>query len=246
MKKLIGISISTLLFIGCGKNIDYSGADFSAATFINASPSGAIFNVVVDNINQTATSLVYRASTSYLNVRPGARNIIFRSNNPSKTVDYITLSGENFETNKAATFIAYDTLLTTTGILKVVRLKDTLTAISDGQIKVRFVPLAVNASAVDITFLRTTVTPNDSVTISNQSYIGGTPTAARVNEVSRFLQIPGGNYTIKQKIAGTQTVLTSNAITTTVGGIYKGYFTVYSTGTAQGQPLVMGVVRQFP
>ena len=246
MRKLLGISISTLLFIGCGKNIDYSGADFSAATFINASPSNPIFNVIVDDISQTATSLIFRASTQYLNIKPGARNIVLRSNNPALKVDYVTLPGENFENNKAATFIAYDTLLTTTSKLRIVRLKDTLTALPDGQIKVRFVPVAVNAPAVDVTFLRTTVTPNDSVTIFNQSYIGGTPTAARINEVSRFLQIPGGNYTIKQKIAGSQTVLTSNAIITTVGGIFKGYFTAYSTGTAQGQPLSIGVIRQLP
>jgi hypothetical protein len=246
MKKIVGILLSATVFASCGKTIDYAQPDYSAAAFINASPSGPIFNVLVDGVSQTSTSLIYRSNTAYLNLTPGARSIALRSNNPALPVDYVALGSETFESNKAATFIAYDTLQTPTSKLKVVRLSDDLTTIVDGVLKVRFVNVAVNSVPMDVTLLRTTVTPNDSVTITNQAYIGSTPAAAAVATVSQFRQIPGGNYTIKLKATGTQTVLTSATIATTVGGIYKGNFTLYATGTAQGQPLAIGTLRQLP
>jgi len=245
MKKLAGLILIAAAVAGCGKTITYSN-DYSAATVINASPSSPIFNVIVDNINQTGASLVYKGSSGYLNLRPGARNIIFQSNNPVLPVNYVSLPAENFVTNTASTFVVYDTLLTPTGTLRSIRLSDTLNVPPSGYISIRYIPVAPKAVASDITFLRTTVTPNDSVTITNQNYIGPAPTATTIAALSRFIQIPAGNYTIKQKAAGTQTVLASAPLTTTVGGIYKGIFTIYSTGTAQGQPLVLGTIRHYP
>ncbi len=246
MKKIVGILLTAAVFSGCGKTIDYAQPEYSAAAFVNASPSSPIFNVLVDGVSQTATSLVYRANTAYLNLNPGARSIALRSNNPALPVDYVALGAESFETNKAATFIAYDTLQAPTSKLKVVRLSDDLTTIVDGVLKVRFINVAVNSVPMDVTLLRTTVTPNDSVTITNQAFIGSSPSTALVSALSQYRQIPGGNYTIKLKAAGTQTVLASASIATTVGGIYKGNFTLYATGTAQGQPLAIGALRQLP
>ncbi|MFN0082132.1 MAG: DUF4397 domain-containing protein [Ferruginibacter sp.] len=258
MKKLSGILLAiAALAVGCGKVIEYKSGDYGAAQFINTSPSSPIFNVLVDGINQTATSLVYRGSTSYLNLRPGARNVVLRSNNPALPVDYISLPNENFETNKAATFIAYDTLLTPTGKLKYIRLSDTLTPAPDGILRVRYIPVAVNAPLSDITFLRVSVVPNDSVTITNRGYIGAAPSASLINSLSSYFQIPGGNYIIRQKIAGSQTVIATTpnplmvptpagSFITSIGGIFKGNFTIYSTGTARGLPLSIGFVRQFP
>ncbi len=246
MKKIVGILLSAAVLAGCGKTIDYAQPEYSAAAFVNASPSTPIFNVIVDGVSQTATSLVYRSNSAYLNLTPGTRSIVLRSNNPALPVDYVALGAENFETNKAATIIAYDTLQTPTSKLKFVRLTDDLTTIVDGVLRVRFINVAVNSVPMDVTLLRTTVTPNDSVTITNQPYIGSSPAAATVSAISQYRQIPGGNYTIKLKAAGTQTVLTSANIATTVGGIYKGNFTLYATGTAVGLPLSIGAFRQLP
>lgn len=248
MKQLSGILLFAALFGGCGKVKNYSEGNFSAALFINASPStSANFNVVVDGVNQ-ASSIAYRTSTSYLNLRPGVRNVEIKSNNPALNVTYVSLPAENFDANTASTIIVYDTLASVSGTLKSIRLTDDLSVPADGSIKVRFIPLAVKAPPVDVTFVRTSVTPNDSVTISNQSYIGGAPSASTLETLARFTAIPAGNYIIKQKAAGTQTPLLAPAVLldTRIGGVYRGIFTVYSTGTAGGQPLATNFVRHFP
>lgn len=252
MKKLAGLILFGGMIAGCGKTNKYSN-DFSAAGFINTSASSPIINVVVDNVNQTATALVYKAFSGYLNLQPGTRNIMLQSNNPLAPVNYVSLPSESFITNTASTFVIYDTLLTPTGTLRTIRLSDTLAVPTNGFIKVRYIPVAPNAPVSDITFLRTTGVPVDSFTITNQSYIGSTPSAAAITALSKFIQVPAGNYIIKQKIAGTQTVIASTPVptnpgsfTTSIGGIYKGIFTVYSAGTAQSQPLSLGFIRHYP
>lgn len=254
MKKISGLVLIVALIAGCGKTNTYSN-DFSAATFINASPGTPGVNVLVDNANQTGNAVFYQAGSGYLNLRPGARNILLQplGTNPVAPINYVSLPAENFVTNTATTYIIYDTLLTPTGTLRTLKLNDTLAVPTTGFIKIRYIPAAPNAPASDITFLRTTGVPVDSFTISNQTYVGPTPSAAAVTNLSMFIQIPAGNFIIKQKIAGTQTVIASTpppgnpgAFVTTIGGIYKGIFTVYSTGTAKSQPLSLGFVRHYP
>lgn len=251
-KILVALAIIVVLN-SCGKTIDYTEAKFSATMFINASPSNPVFNILVDGVNQTNTALVYRASSLYLNIRPGVRKVNVQSNNIALPTDFAVFNAEQFDENKAATIVVYDTLLTPTGTLRTIRLTDDLTPAPDGFIKVRYLPLADRAPLSDITFLRTTVTPNDSVTITNQSFIGFTPTAASITTLSTFVQIPAGNYIIKQKAAGTQTVLAitptpsaAGSFITSIGGIFKGAFTVYSVGNVRGLPLAISFTRNNP
>ena len=253
MKKIISILCTAIVLMSCGKTIEYNEGKLSTTMVINASPSAPIFNVLIDDVSQTATSVAYRANTLYLNVKPGTRKLVVRSNNIALPTDYVNIASENFEENKATTYVVYDSLLTPTSPLKVIKLTDDLTPTADGFIKVRYLPLAANAPVSDITFLRTSIMPNDSVTISNQSYIGPTPSAATITALSNFVQLPGGNYIIKQKIAGTQTVIAitptpaaAGSFVTSIGGIFKGAFTVYSVGAARGLPLAISFLRNNP
>ena len=257
MKKIsILFAAASIIFMGCGKENETTNT-ISTAMFINAAPGITTHNVIVDDISQTATALVYRAASPYLNLAVGSRKIKIRSNNLALPVDYISFPNENFENNRASTFIIYDTLTSLNGTLKSIRLSDTLTPAPDGTIRVRFIPAAVNAPTSDITFLRINIMPNDSVTITNQNYIGSSPSNTQIALLSRYFQIPGGNYIIKQKAAGTQTILASTpdprivptpagSFITSIAGIFKGNFTVYSTGGARGLPLSIGFARQFP
>jgi len=244
-KQFILLLIISTVLISCGKIIDYSN-EFSTATFINASPGSPAINVIIDSINQTGSAIVYRGVSLPLNVNPGSRKILLKSNSLIVPANFVSLPAENFVTKTSSTFINYDTLATPTGALRVLRLTDDFTTPAAGTIKVRYIPVAIYAPASDITFLRTTVTPADSVTITNQTYVGASPSANLLATLSKFTQIPAGNYTIKQKIAGTQTVIATATLTTTFGGVNKGIFTVYSTGGAVNLPLVISAVRQYP
>jgi hypothetical protein len=239
-------------FVSCGKVIEYSNS-YSTATFINASPGSPALSVLVDSINQTGTALVYRAASLPLNIQPGVRNVLIRSNNPLVPGAFlypVKLMGQEFAENKSATFINYDTLSTSVNY-KVVRLTDDLAPAPSGFIKVRYISVATSTPASDITFLRTSVngvslTTLDSVTINNQSYIGASPSAQQIEALSKFIQLPAGNYTVKQKTAGTQTVIATATLSTLFGGINTGAFTVYSTGGVQSLPLTIIAVRHYP
>jgi hypothetical protein len=250
MRKLsILFTVATIGFIGCGKeNVTSNTA--ASAMFINAAPGITTHNVIVDDISQTGTALVYRAASQYLNLAVGSRKINIRSNNVALPVDYVSLSGENFADNTASTFVTYDALATPTSSLKSVRFADDLTTPKAGFIKVRYLPLAIGAATSDVTFLRTSnVLPTlpDSVTISNLSYIGNSPTAAQIADLSKFIEIPAGTYTIKQKLAGTQTVLIAPiSFSPAIAGIFRGIYTFYGTGNIPTVPLTLNVARNYP
>lgn len=252
MKKLsILFASGVLLLMACGKT-NVTSNDAASALFINAAPGSTTHNVLVDDVNQTGTALVYRAASLYLNIKEGARKINLRTNNPALTTDYVTLTGESFSNNTASTFVTYDILATPTSGLKSIRLYDDLTTPKAGFIKVRYLPLATGTALSDITFLRTTnILPAlpDSVTVSNQDYIGPQPLVATLATLQKFIEIPAGGYIVKQKLAGTQTViatLSTGTITSPIGGIYRGIFTIYSAGNAAGQPLTLTGVRHYP
>ena len=233
MKKLtIILSLSTAILFGCGK-VNVTSNEIASVHFINAAPGSTTHNVIVDDINQTGSSLVFRGATaSYLNLAVGSRSIKIRSNNPSLPVDYVTI-GESFANNTASTIVTYDVLATPTSNLKYVRFTDDLTTPKAGFIKVRYLPLAIGVPNSDITYLRTSnilpILP-DSVTVPNINYIGTTPTAATIADLSKFYEIPAGAYTIKIKAAGTQTVLTSASFSTAIAGVPRGIYTLYGTG----------------
>ncbi len=243
MKLFFYIMIAAVLFSSCGKENVYSN-DFAAVTFLNASPRTPSINVLIDTIDQTGTGVAYRSASLPLNVRPGSRNIVLRTPNllvPGTFITYATFPAENFETNTSSTIVNYDTSANGTGPLKTFRLTDNLTTPTAGKIKVRFLPLGRSITPLDVTFLRTsnTATP-DSVTITNQTYVGTTPNTAAL---SAYMEIPAGNYTVKLKTAGTQTVL---ATTTLVSVVNKGIFTVYTAGGIPGFSLGLSSFRQFP
>jgi hypothetical protein len=106
-------------------------------------------------------------------------------------------------------------------------------------VHVRFLHLAPLAPAVDITLLRTSPS-TDSVTLTNRSYLGATPNATAL---SAFAPIPGGTYTIRVKLPGTQTVVATFALGTNLSS--GRIVTLAATGTARGQALGAMVLRHY-
>lgn len=253
MRKILSILfITSLVIISCGKVKDYSN-DFSSAAFINATPFSTPapgipttnLRIFVDTLQKTSSNVVYTGSSGYLSIAPGTRKIEVRSSLDLLT-NYAVSATENFITNTASSFFIYDTIDNATGRVKLLRLNDTLTIPPTGFIKVRFVPLAVNAPVMDVTFLRTTVTPNDSITFFNRAYVGSNP---NISALSAFTTIPIGSYSIKLKSAGTQTVLLIQplSLTNLTGtGNITGISSIFATGTAKGQPLRIGLFRHYP
>jgi hypothetical protein len=248
-KRMIIFIAAATMFWGCGKE-NVTSNTISTAMFVNAAPGNTTHNVILDGISQTGTALAFRAVSPYLNVDVGSHKIDLRSNNLALPTEYAKLE-ESFTDNSASTFVAYDTLTSPTGKFRTARFNDDLTSPKVGFIKFRVLPLAiVGPSSIDVTYLRTSnVAPilPDSVTISNLNNIGTSPTSAQIENLSKFAEIPAGNYTIKVKVAGTQTLVTSAAFAPTIAGAPKGIYTFfYTANLVPSITYGLSVARNFP
>lgn len=256
MKKLLGITLAGLVLAGCGKEATYSN-DFGSATFLNVVPfsppapgsSAITMRVFEDTLMRSASGISYRGSSGYLAFAPGTKTIQLRSSADLTTV-FAEATDQAFEFNKASTYLVYDTVNNSTGRARIARLNDTLTPPGAGFFKIRFLPLAKLAPAVDVTLVRTSASPADSVTFFNRGYIGETPTQAELEALSAFTTLPLGTYSVKIKAAGTQTLIfpaASLSSTTLAGtGGITGISSLYIAGTVKEQPLSVGILRHYP
>jgi hypothetical protein len=250
MKKLMHILFvgAGLTLISCEKEaLELDPAASASMAYIHAAPGAPTVDVVVDGIVANgARRLTYGTVSSsggagngaaYMPLQEGTRNIKISTDSGRTNVVNADLT---FDRNKYYTMVVYDTLAATgTPSLRSVRFEDNLAVPATGTTAVRFFHLAPLAPAVDVTLLRTSATPNDSVTITNRSYFGTSPNAS----VAAFTAVPGGTYTVRVKAAGTQTVVFSAALGANLSA--GRIVTLAAIGTARGAALNAMVLRHF-
>ena len=253
MKKIFAVAIlSWMGFTACKKALEQPG-DFSSVAVIQASPVSITsptdtLNVFVDNMKYNSSGIIYNTNSTYLPVLAGTKTIDIRRAMITNTANYVSSFSHTFEKGMAYSFFVYDTTTASSGQARILRLNDNLTLPAAGNSHVRFLHLAPTGAAVDVTLIRTSVTPNDSVTISNRTFVGSSPNEATL---SAFTPIPRGVYTARVKTAGTQTVLATSTATlltaaATGASLSEGRIvTLYATGTAKGRPLAIGAFRHY-
>ncbi|HEX8315775.1 MAG TPA: DUF4397 domain-containing protein [Flavisolibacter sp.] len=248
MKKIFAFAaISSALFISCKKDLEQP-ADWSSVAVIHTSPvssaSPDTLHVFFNDLRSNSNGILYNNNSTYLPVLAGPKTVGIRRGATTASSSYINSFEYSFEKGKSYSLFVYDTTTSATGLAKLLRLKDDLTLPAVNMSHIRLLHLAPNASAVDVTLVRTSVTPNDSITIANRSYVGASPNE---EALSVFTAVPRGTYTAKVKTAGTQNVLTSSTVTLTTGAsVSEGRIvTVYVTGTAKGRPLAIGTFRHY-
>ncbi len=247
-KGLSLVLFSTFALIACDKGFEQPGS-YSSFAVIHASPVPSTsptdtLHVFLDTAKYTSTGIVYLGNSGYLPVASGTKTVNIRRKAVSTSDLYVGAFPHAFEPSKIYSFFVYDSTTSSTGTAKVLRLKDDLTLPAAGMAHVRALHLAPRGPAVDITLLRTSVTPNDSITIQNRTYVGAAPDE---NALSPFTPVPRGTYTVKIKLAGTQTVATSATVALTPGadvGLGR-IVTLFVTGTAKGRPLAIGAFRHY-
>lgn len=241
MKKILGIYIAVIALYSCGKENTFT-SNFGSAAVVHASPGTPALAVWDDSVRKTSSTVPYAGSSGYLGfIAEAGRTLRLTSDLNGQMV--VGSRSSDFEFNRASTYFAYDTIPTSGGTVKILRLSDDLSLPAAGRVKVRFAHLAVNAPAVDVTLLRTSVTPNDSVTFSNRAYVGATPGSEVINQAQTFSEIPLGTYSIRVKLAGTQTLArTPQTVALTAN---NGIYSLFATGTARGQALTAGAFRNF-
>jgi hypothetical protein len=246
MKALQYLSIFAIsaMFVSCAKD-PAPFEQLGSAVFIHASPGTGALQVTRDTITSapfTLSSVGYGANSTYLGVPVGSRR--FRVWQTTAPTTFIVDRTDNFNLKDMYTYVLYDTINPTTSRTSVLRLKDDLTPPATGRVHVRFLHLARNAPTVDVTLLRTSVTPNDSVTLTSRSFIGESPNP---EALQAFTPIPGGLYTAKLKVPGTQNVITTFTVGTTANPILgaQRIVTLFATGTTRGTALALGNARHY-
>lgn len=255
MKKLLNIVLlgsAIAVLPSCKKEaLDLNPDANAAVAFIHASPGSPAVNVLIDNqviiVNTNAARTISYGTVSagggggtggaYTTVLSGAREVKV---SPDSGRNNVVSTSLTFAANKAYTVAVYDTLpVSGTAALRAVQLTDDLTPPTGTNVHVRFLHLAPLAPAVDLTLVRGANV--DSVTLSNRTYLGATPNATAL---SAFAPIAGGTaYTLRVKLAGTQTVVAifNLGATLTSGRIV----TLAAIGTARGQGLNAMALRHL-
>jgi hypothetical protein len=254
MKKIFSLTlIASVFYVSCKQDLE-KPADWTSVAIIHASPVSSTnpsdtLHVFVDGTRYNSTGILYNTNSTYIPIVAGSKTFDIRRGTASTSsgdyTKYVNSFSYTLQTGGAYSFFVYDTTTTSSASdAKVLRLKDDLTLPGSVNSKVRFLHLAPKAAPVDVTLLRTSVTPNDSLTITNKSYVGSSPNE---ETLSLFIAVPRGTYTAKVKNAGTQTVLTSATVTLTNGAdVTQGRIvTIYITGTAKGRPLAIGQFRHY-
>lgn len=267
MKKIFGLALATIVFAtSCKEKFEQPGA-FSSFAVVHASPVSATaptdtLHVFAGDAKYTAAGITYLTTSfgPYLPISSGNYTMNIRRKDNTASDLYVTPFTFDFAPGKAYSFFVYDTTTSATGQAKVLKLQDTLTLPATTpvpQAKFRFLHLAPNQGAVDVTYARysivsTTPTlilnPLDSFTITNKTYIGGTPNETAL---AAFTSVNKGVYKVKIKTAGSTAVLDStlllssaaqiNGSDVTQGPIY----TFYLSGTAKGRPRAVRSLKHY-
>lgn len=186
------IALALLATIALGAcNDDDTTAPVSTAQVrvVHASPDAPNVDVLVDGA-AVLTNVAYKASSTYLDVPAGSRNLRVRATGTSTVV---------IDQTAAVTAGKRYTVLATGRVASIapVVLEDDLTAPAAGNVKLRLVHASPTAGTVDI-----------YVTAPGASIATATPTLASVpfRAASGYLEVPAGTYRVRITPAGSKTV----------------------------------------
>ena len=170
---------------------------------VHASPDAPNVDVLVDNA-AALTNVAYKASSSYLEVQSGSRNLKVRATGTSTTV---------IDQNATLSQGAFYTVIATGRVASIspLVLTDDQTGPAPGNVRLRLVHAAPAAAAVDI-----------YVTAPTVDIATATPTLTSVafRATSNYLDVPAGTYRVRITPAGSKTVaLDVNNVALTAGQV---------------------------
>jgi len=173
---------------------------------VHGSPDAPAVDVLVDG-GKVLDSVPYLASSGYLSVASGSRNLKVNVFNTATTVINADVS---LTADAAYTVIATNVVASIEPLV----LTDDLTSPAAGNIKLRLVHGAPSVGLVDI-----------YVTAPDADITGLTPTLSDVDfkQNSGYLEVPAGSYQVRITPAGSKTVaIDTGALTLNAGQIRTG------------------------
>jgi hypothetical protein len=202
---------TAIAFTSCKDDDDDTPAPaptFGNVLVTHASPDAPGVDLLIDNVKLNTAAINFPASTPYISLATGNRNIKINVAGTSTTVINATLP---VGANKNYSVFAIDSVASIDALV----VEDDLTSPATGKAHVRFIHLSPDAPAVDV------AVDGGAVVFSDYSY----------EEVSAFTPLDAGTYDLEVRVAGTTTVaLDLDPITLQAGKIY----TVFAKGFLGG------------
>ncbi len=174
----------------------------------HASPDAPGVDLLVDNVKLNTAALNFPASTPYITVVSGTRNVKVNVSGTTTTVinaDLLVNTGKNYSV------FAVDAVSNIGALV----IEDNLAAPASGKAHVRFIHLSPDAPAVDV------AVDGGAVVFGDYMF----------REYSAFTPLDAGTYDLEVRVAGTSSVaLDLDPITLQAGKIY----TVFAKGFLSG------------
>jgi hypothetical protein len=206
-RNYLSVALAALVLTSAACSDDKNSPSPSAQVrVVHGSPDAPAVDVLVDG-GKVLDSVPYLASSGYLSVAAGSRNLKVNVYNTATTVINADVA---LATDAAYTVIATNVVASIEPLV----LTDDLTSPAAGNIKLRLVHGAPSVGLVDI-----------YVTAPNADLTGLAPTRSDVDfkQNSGYLEVPAGNYQVRITPAGTKTVaIDTGALTLTAGQIRTG------------------------
>ncbi len=206
-RNYLAAALAALVLTSAACSDDKNGPGPSAQLrVVHGSPDAPAVDVLLDG-TRALDSVPYLASSGYLTVASGSRNVKVNVYNTATTVINANVA---LATDAAYTVIATNVVASIEPLV----LTDDLTSPAAGNIKLRLVHGAPSVGLVDI-----------YVTAPGADISGLAPTLSDVDfkQNSGYLEVPAGNYQVRITPAGTKTVaIDTGALTLTAGQIRTG------------------------
>jgi hypothetical protein len=221
MKNLVGLFMGGFVVIGlsgCLKSTPIEPAKpVSYVSVVNMSVKAPAVELLFNNEKVTPPINPGAYFPRYSTVDPGARNVVFKKAASDSIVAELS-PGQFYDSSTFYTILMYDKV---NGGSAAIRITDEFPTTDNTKAYVRFFPLSVDVSSVDLeienTKLFTNRTPADNAL---------SPT------YNQFQSFNPGSFSIRAKVAGTDSVVASTTYSDLLaGGMYSIFFRGVKGGT---------------
>lgn len=214
---LMSGTLSLALFTGCIKETPIEPPKpVSYVSVMNTSMKSPAVEMLFNNEKVTPPMNPGVVFSRYSAVEPGALNVTFKKAGADSLVASLP-TGQYYDSSKFYTVVLYDK---TTGGADAVRIEDVFPTIDATKAYMRFFQLSADIPEVDLYFDNTKVftarTPADNVTSPS---------------LNTFQTYTPGSYSLKAKVAGTDSVIASTTFSDLVA---TGYYTIFLKGVTGG------------
>ncbi len=188
---------------------------YSRIQVINALAGSTPINFRLNSTQKNTSPITFPAASGYISVRPDTNYIQFLT---AASSTLLATGNAAINSLKLVADSSYSVFLTgSTSNYTILKLNDTLTNPANTRAKIRFVNVATDAGALDITI-------NGTAIYKKVAYKG----------VAKFIQVPAGTYefkAMKTGITGTTLATLSNVVLAD-GKVYTLYAAGLTTSTA--------------